>query len=41
MGEMAAKLLIEKIEADFDEEDEVFKTEIIQATIIRRESTIN
>ena len=41
MGEMAAKLLIEKIETDFDEEDEVFKTEIIQATIIRRESTIN
>lgn len=41
MGEMAAKLLIEKIEADFDEEDEVFKTETIQATIIRRESTIN
>ncbi len=41
MGEMAARLLIEKIETDFDEEDEVFTTEIIQATIIRRESTIN
>jgi LacI family transcriptional regulator len=41
MGEMAAKLLIEKIETDFDEEDEVFTTEVIQATIIRRESTIN
>jgi LacI family transcriptional regulator len=41
MGEMAAKLLIEKIETDFDEEDEVFTTEVIAATIIRRESTIN
>lgn len=41
MGEVAAKLLIEKIENDFDEEDEVFTTEIIEATIIRRESTIN
>lgn len=41
MGEMAAKLLIEKIENDFDVEDEVFTTEVIQATIIQRESTIN
>jgi len=41
MGEIAAKLLIEKIENDFDEEDEVFTTEVIAATIIRRESTIN
>ncbi|MFT6369948.1 MAG: LacI family transcriptional regulator [Maribacter sp.] len=41
MGEVAAKLLIEKIENDVDEEDEVFTTEVIAATIIRRESTIN
>jgi len=41
MGEVAAKLLIEKIETDFDEEDEVYTTEVIKATIIRRESTIN
>jgi len=41
MGEMAAKLLIEKIESNIDEEDEVFTTEVIQATIIRRESTLN
>lgn len=41
MGEVAAKLLIEKIELDFDEEDEVFTTEVIQATIIRRGSTNN
>jgi LacI family transcriptional regulator len=41
MGEVAAKLLIEKIENDFDEEEEVFSTEVIAGTIIRRESTIN
>jgi len=41
MGEIAAKLLIERIENDVDEEDEVFTTEVIQATIIKRESTIN
>ncbi len=42
MGEMAAKMLIDKIEAEF-EDDEVatFRTEIIQATILERESTIN
>lgn len=41
MGEMAAKLLIEKIENDFDEAEEVFTTKIIKATLIKRESTIN
>lgn len=41
MGEMAAKLLIEKIENDFDEADEVFTTETIKATLVKRESTIN
>ena len=41
MGEIAAKLLIERMENDVDEEDEVFTTEVIQATIIKRESTIN
>ncbi len=41
MGEMAAKLLIEKIENDFGEDEQVFTTEIIQATLIKRESTIN
>lgn len=41
MGMMAAKLLIEKVENDFDEEEEVFVTEVIEATIIQRESTIN
>ncbi len=41
MGEMAAKMLIEKIETEFDEEDETFRTEVIQATIIDRQSTTN
>lgn len=41
MGEMAAKLLIAKIENDFEEAEEVFSTKIIKATLIRRESTMN
>lgn len=41
MGEMAAKLLIAKIENDFEEAEEVFSTKIIKATLIRRESTLN
>lgn len=40
MGETAAQMLIEKIERDHeDEEEEVFETKIIAATIIEREST--
>ncbi len=39
MGEIAAKLLIEKVEND--SEQETFRTEIIEATIIERESTIH
>jgi len=42
MGEIAAKMLIEKIETEFEEdEEEFFTTEIVQATIIERESTRN
>lgn len=42
MGEIAAKMLIEKVESEYkEEEEEVFRTEIIEATIIERESTIN
>ncbi len=41
MGELAAKLLIEKIESDIEEDEEVFVTEVIKATIIKRESTTN
>lgn len=40
MGEIAAKMLIEKVENEINEdEDEVFKTEVIKATLIEREST--
>ncbi len=39
MGETAARMLIEKVEEEKDEEQ--FATEVIRATIIERESTIN
>lgn len=39
MGEIAAQMLIEKVEADTDEEN--FRTEILEATLMERESTIN
>ncbi len=43
MGEIAAKMLIEKIERDDEKEleEETFRTEVIEATLIERESTIN
>lgn len=43
MGKMAARMLIEKIERDDDleVEEETFRTEVIEATLIERESTIN
>ncbi|MFH6603467.1 LacI family DNA-binding transcriptional regulator [Maribacter algicola] len=44
MGEMAAKLLIEKIEKEINDEDmeqETYRTEIIKATIMERDSTDN
>ena len=43
MGEIAARMLIEKIERDDDKdlEEETFRTEVIEATLIERESTIN
>lgn len=43
MGQIAAKMLIEKIERDDDKEmeEETYRTEIIEATLIERESTIN
>jgi len=40
MGEIAAKMLIEKVETEYDEE-QTFRTEVIEATLIQRESTIN
>lgn len=39
MGEIAAKMLIEKIENEADEE--TYKTEILKATLVERESTVN
>ncbi len=41
MGELAAKMLIDRVENENEETEEVFKTEVIKGTIIRRESTIN
>lgn len=43
MGELAAKLLIEKIEyeTENEEEEEIFRTEVIASTIIERGSTRN
>lgn len=39
MGEIAAEMLIEKIENE--KEEETFRTEILEATIVERESTLN
>ena len=42
MGEIAAKMLIEKVECEYDEnQEEEFRTEIIEATLIERGSTNN
>ncbi|MGZ9674824.1 LacI family DNA-binding transcriptional regulator [Flavobacterium sp. GNP001] len=39
MGNKAAKMLIDRLEADEDEEDENYKTEVIETHLIEREST--
>ena len=40
MGETAARMLIEKVEDEIEEDhEEVYRTEIIEATLIEREST--
>ena len=42
MGAIAAQMLIEKIETEIGEdENETYRTEVIEATLIERESTIN
>jgi len=43
MGVIAARMLIEKIERDDEKEieEETFRTEVIEATLVERESTIN
>ena len=39
MGNKAAKMLIERLETEEDEEDENYKTEVIETHLIEREST--
>lgn len=42
MGEIAAKMLIERVESDTaEDEEETFHTEIVEATILERGSTLN
>ncbi|WP_209402314.1 LacI family DNA-binding transcriptional regulator [Pseudozobellia sp. WGM2] len=42
MGEIAAKMLIDRVESEISgDEDETYRTETVQATIIDRESTKN
>lgn len=41
MGELAAEMLIDRVENESEETEEIFKTEVIKATLIQRESTIN
>ncbi len=44
MGEMAAKMLIEKVEREINEDDdeqESYQTKVIEATIVERNSTVN
>jgi LacI family transcriptional regulator len=40
MGEMAAKMLIEKVENENFEEEPTYRTEVIAATLIKRDSTL-
>jgi len=40
MGEIAAEMLIDKVENEIgDDEEETYRTEVIKATLIEREST--
>ena len=41
MGEVAAEMLIDKVENEVEEGEETFRTEILKATLVERESTIN
>ncbi|WP_372974432.1 LacI family DNA-binding transcriptional regulator [Muriicola sp.] len=40
MGETAARMLIEKVENDHEQEEESYETKIISATLVERESTL-
>ena len=39
MGEAAARFLIQRVEQEIEEKQVVYRTEIIQATLVEREST--
>ncbi|TDQ33260.1 LacI family DNA-binding transcriptional regulator [Zeaxanthinibacter enoshimensis] len=39
MGTIAAKMLIDKVESDIEEGEEEYRTEVVEATLIEREST--
>ena len=42
MGEIAAEMLIERIEVEIGhDEEEIFRTEIVEATLIERGSTMS
>ena len=42
MGKIAAQMLIEKVETEIEvDEDETYRTEIIEASLIERDSTLN
>ena len=42
MGEIAAQMLIERVEREYvAEREEVFRTEIVKASLLERESTVN
>ncbi len=41
MGEVAAQMLIDKVENEVEEGKETFRTEVLKATLIERESTVN
>ena len=42
MGEIAVQMLIERIESEnVEDQEEIYRTEIIEASIIERGSTIN
>ncbi len=41
MGAIAAEMLINKVEIENEEEEETYHTEVLKATLIERESTIN
>ncbi|MBT8185024.1 MAG: LacI family transcriptional regulator [Eudoraea sp.] len=41
MGEVAAEMLIEKVENEVEEGEETYRTEVIEATLVERASTIN